>query len=47
MGKKDDDGKAICDQCSGNQGEWIDRNGDSKKQSVWVPCKACSGTGRR
>ncbi|WP_326644222.1 hypothetical protein OG884_09605 [Streptosporangium sp. NBC_01755] len=26
---------------------WIDRNGSSMKQSVWVPCTSCAGTGRQ
>lgn len=47
MGKKDDKPPPICGTCLGAGGEYIDRNGSSKKQSVWVPCKACSGTGRR
>lgn len=49
MGKKDDDKdeKPVCGTCMGAGGEWIDQNGSSKKQSKWVACKSCNGTGRR
>ncbi|WP_165959399.1 hypothetical protein [Nonomuraea longispora] len=47
MAKKKDDPPPICGTCNGAGGEWVDRNGDSKKQSVWVKCTACNGTGRR
>lgn len=30
----------------GAGGEWVDRNGTGPKQSVWVPCRSCDGTGR-
>ncbi|MEV3981233.1 MULTISPECIES: hypothetical protein [unclassified Nonomuraea] len=39
--------RPVCGICMGAGGEWIDRNGDSKKQSTWVSCKSCSGTGRK
>lgn len=44
--KKDDDEPAVCGTCMGAGGEWIDQNGDSKKQSKWVRCSTCNGTGR-
>ncbi|MFC3983432.1 hypothetical protein [Streptosporangium jomthongense] len=37
----------ICGTCLGAQGEWISRNGTGPKQSVWVACKSCKGTGRK
>ncbi|MEU7458814.1 hypothetical protein [Streptosporangium roseum] len=37
----------ICGTCLSAAGEWVDRNGSSNKQSVWVACTACAGTGRR
>ncbi|WP_329087708.1 MULTISPECIES: hypothetical protein [unclassified Streptosporangium] len=37
----------ICGTCLGAGGEWIDRNGSGPKQSVWVACPLCAGTGRR
>ena len=46
MAKKDDEAPPVCGICLGAGGEWIDRNGDSNKQSVWVSCKTCDGTGR-
>ncbi len=36
----------VCGTCMGAGGEWIDQNGNSPKQTVWVTCTACSGTGR-
>ncbi|MEU1393033.1 MULTISPECIES: hypothetical protein [unclassified Nonomuraea] len=39
--------RPVCGTCMGAGGEWIDQNGDSKKQSTWVSCKSCSGTGRK
>lgn len=46
VAKDDPKQKPICGTCMGAGGEWIDQNGDSKKQSKWVPCRTCAGTGR-
>ncbi|MBO4271334.1 hypothetical protein [Microbispora triticiradicis] len=37
---------AVCGGCMGAMGEWVNRNGNSPAQMVWVPCKTCNGTGR-
>jgi DnaJ-class molecular chaperone len=47
MGKKDKEEKPICGTCLGAGGEWIELNGQRKKERKWVQCTACSGTGRR
>ncbi|MFF4991156.1 hypothetical protein ACFY19_28510 [Streptosporangium saharense] len=47
MAEEDKEEPPICDVCLGAQGEWISQNGTGPKQTVWVKCKACSGTGRR
>ncbi|MEV4366792.1 hypothetical protein AB0J71_06980 [Nonomuraea sp. NPDC049637] len=39
--------RPVCGICMGAGGEWINQNGDSRKQSTWVSCESCSGTGRR
>ncbi|MGW0586395.1 hypothetical protein [Streptosporangium sp. NPDC002607] len=44
---EEEEGAPIWGICLGAGGEWIDRNGSSKKQSVWVACTSCAGTGRR
>ncbi|MEV0145861.1 MULTISPECIES: hypothetical protein [unclassified Nonomuraea] len=36
----------ICGTCLGAGGEWFDRNGTGSKQSTWVSCRTCDGTGR-
>ncbi|MFF3437581.1 hypothetical protein [Streptosporangium sp. NPDC002721] len=37
----------ICGTYLGAGDKWIDRNGSSKKRSVWAACTSCAGTGRR
>jgi len=44
---EDDDLPPVCGTCMGAGGEWIDQNGTGRRQSTWICCLGCDGTGRR
>ncbi|MGW0806810.1 hypothetical protein [Nonomuraea sp. NPDC002799] len=46
MSDDDDEAPPVCGTCLGAQGEWMELNGKQDRQSRWVPCGTCGGSGR-